>query len=915
MIPILFEKDETRFLSNGIGRLTDLTQIKVTEERNGVFELAMEYPSSGQYFDAIKNDRIIYARHSDATDCQPFRIYKITKPLDGIISVFARHISYDLNKEVVMPFTASSCAAAISDIPEHVIGGSAFDFWTDKAVTGEYVLDVPTSARAVLGGSEGSILDRYGTGEYEWDHFTVKLYLHRGSDSGVTIRYGKNLTDLEHTEDVDDVIAGVAPFWKGAVDGEDTVVTLPEGAVVLETTQDYVAIKPLDLSSDFQAKPSEEQLRATATSYLSNQAVLAAKDSLKVSFIQLWQTKEYENVAPLQRLRLCDTATVIHPKYGISASLKVIKTVYDPVLERYDSMELGNARSTLAKTLSTQASVIASVQKKADLAPTQSFMESAITAATDLITGGLGGHVVMKLNADRQPEEILIMDTDDIATAVNVLRMNQNGIGFSNNGYEGPYRTAWTLDGRFVADFITAGTLNANIIRAGTLTGGDGTNFWNLETGEMNISGDSLNIVAGDKVSLYVQGTVNDVIDDIEVGTRNYLRGTPKSYAPAAYRFIEIPLTEALEEDVTYTFQAWDLILDSNSTGTVLYWGGGNNRIYPASGQMKPNAKGYLKCTFTITAAQARHAQAANLWLQLYNYPNGHEGSNATIGKWMLEKSSIASDWKPAPEDTETEIADFTEAVNQSIQDIQDQLDGVIDTWYYDYTPTTSNYPANEWTTEELKQDHEGDLFLNTDTGVSYRWLKENGVWYWKEIPDTAAATALQMAREAKDTADNKRRVFIRVPYVPYDEGDIWFQGESGDILTCTTSKTAQQTYDRTDWSKLSKYDTYIDFQTPFTWNASGTIATFTAKVYRSNADVTDEFDATSFKWYLRNEDNVEETLITIGKTCTVNASDLGYGSTVIGEFTTYERTYLTTAEGIYLTTADGSRLISLEEL
>ena len=497
MNPILYENTEDSFLTNGLGRLTDALSCLVTEERNGKYELEMIYPATGIHFDSLQNGRILYARHSDGLDLQPFRIYKITKPLNGKVAVFAHHISYDLSKLTVMPFAAETCAEALAGIESFMVGASKFAFWTDKATQAHFEVTVPTAARSALGGKEGSVLDTFGGGEYEFDHFIVKLHAQRGTDSGVTIRYGKNMRDFTQELDAENVITGVAPYWQ-ATSEDKTVVTLPEGAVIAassasgvlteyywdensqiyrdengegyETEAETLGIVPLDLSNYFDEQPTVAQLRAAAVAYLrSSVAQLEESESIKVSFAHLWQTEEYKNVAPLQRLRLCDTANIYYPRYEVSVTAKVVRTVYNVLLERYDSMELGDARSTLAKTLNGQNLKIESVKKEVE-DNNASMMAAAIDHATQMITGGLGGHVILKQNADGEPEEILVMDTDDTATAVNVIRINRNGIAFSRNGYNGMYSTGWMIDGTFVADFITAGTLNANLIKAGTMS-------------------------------------------------------------------------------------------------------------------------------------------------------------------------------------------------------------------------------------------------------------------------------------------------------------------------------------------------------------------------------------------------------------------------------------------------------------
>ncbi len=352
MIPILYEKTETQFTNNGIGLLSDCIYCNVTEERNGIYECEFQYPQTGIHFDDITEGRIIACTHDEAGDLQAFDIYKSSKVIDGIVTFYARHISYRQNEIAVKPFTSQSCAGAIQALKTNSINTNPFSYWTDKAVDGEYKVEAIRGLRGLLGGEQGSLLDRYGTGEYEWDNFTTKLHLHRGKDTDVEIRYGKNLMDLTDESDFSDTYNGVAPYWIGtqmSEDGgeqEEISVTLPEWAIYSQNTtygsRDIVV--PLDLSGSFQEPPTAEQLRAKAESYLSDS--ILPNRNLKVDFIQLWQTEEYAAYAPLERCKLCDTVTVIHTALNISTRQKIIRVVWDVLMDRYAEMELGDTKST-----------------------------------------------------------------------------------------------------------------------------------------------------------------------------------------------------------------------------------------------------------------------------------------------------------------------------------------------------------------------------------------------------------------------------------------------------------------------------------------------------------------------------------------------------------------------------------------
>ena len=484
MIPILFSATESSFTTNGIGRMADAISCIITEARNGIFELSMQYPVSGIHYSDLEEDRILFAQPRPGANNQAFTIYKISRPLNGIVTVSARHISYQLNKVTVMPFTAGSCSAALTGLKTNSIGTNPFTFTTDKSVTATFSVTVPSSLRSLLGGTSGSILETYGTGEFEWDMYTVKLWLHRGSNNGVTIRYGKNLTGLTNETNVENVYTGIVPYYASM----DTVVVLPEGVIWGEHTTDYPNLMavPVDLTSKFDADtvPTVEQLRSAAQSYLASNDSWQISQSIKVNFVNLADTEEYKNVAVLQRVNLCDTVTVVHPELGVSATAKVIQVKYDVLNERYTEIELGDARTDLTQAI-MQAAGISEGQ-----IPNKSEMQAAIDHATSLITGGLGGHIVINRNANGEPEELLIMDTGDTSTAVNVWRWNLGGLGHSSTGYNGPFSdVAITQDGQIVADYITAGTLSANRVRAGLLTSTlNPDTYWDLDTGTFHMS-------------------------------------------------------------------------------------------------------------------------------------------------------------------------------------------------------------------------------------------------------------------------------------------------------------------------------------------------------------------------------------------------------------------------------------------
>ena len=670
MKPRLYPENETNFESNGLGPLSDALACTVEENRNGAFELSMEYPVTGVLFDELKHGSIIFAPPNDSSEPQPFRVYGKSTPLSGVVTVRAKHISYQLSHIPVSPFTAGSCAAALQGLKTNAVEPCPFDFWTDKETVATFTVKEPASARSLLGGVAGSVLDVYG-GEYEFDRYTVKLHKARGTDSGVVIAYGKNLVDIDQEESIENTITGVYPYYK---DTDGNVLELPEKVISSASAHNfpYPRTVPLDCSQEWQETPSVEQLRAYASAYVEKEGIGVPAVSLKVSFVPLWQTEEYKAIAPAERLNLCDIATVRFEKLGVNARAKVVQTVYDVLAGRYESVTLGEASTNLADTIVAQDKAI---NAKADT----SDLEAAAASASAWITGNKGGYVVLRRNADGQPYELLIMDKPTIEEATKVWRFNKSGLGYSSTGYNGTYGLAMTQDGQIVADYITTGTLSANLLRAGVLQDKTGKVF---------------------KL-------------DLDAGT-----------------------------------------LDANFTSLQV------------SG----------KTPEQIAAEQAKEAAAA------------------------AEKA--------AKEAAAADLKEYQAAVEKTVQDLQGQIDGNITTWFYPYAPTAENKPASDWTTETEREAHAGDLFYNTDqaSGKAYRWAIVGDVWQWLLLEDTDVAKALANAKTAQDTADGKRRTFISTPVPPYDVGDLWTQGDAGELLVCTNAKASGAAFAAGDWASAADY-------------------------------------------------------------------------------------------------------------
>ena len=487
MIPILYAKNASEFGNNGIGHLKDAISCKVTEERNGAYTLTLQYPIGGAWYESITEGSIIKAKANETSELQLFRVYKSSKPMKGVVTFYAEHISYDLKglPLALLSMTDTTAEAALNAGFAACLLPHRFTGRSDITTLNKINITKPRSLRNFCGGEAGSVLSVWG-GEFEFDNFTVWLHRHRGANNGVVIRYGKNLTDAKQERNISACYTHFCPYaikkteTRNAagevIESTEETITLPEGVIELINPENigHSRALPLDISDKFAdgEELNVENLRTHAEEYIESHKLGVPDVNITLSFMQIWHSPEYVESAGFERVALCDTVTVFFEDLGINAEAKVIKTEYDTLEERFSKLEVGDAKSNLTDTVSgikesiedTKKSLTES-EKAASLA-----LQSAIENATNRITGNSGGYVV--LYPANNPQEILVMDSDDKETATRVWRWNSSGLGYSKNGYNGTYGLAMTMDGAIVADFITAGTLKAINISGCTIEGG-----------------------------------------------------------------------------------------------------------------------------------------------------------------------------------------------------------------------------------------------------------------------------------------------------------------------------------------------------------------------------------------------------------------------------------------------------------
>lgn len=445
MIPILYESNETAFTNNGLGRLRDCISCVVTEERNSIYECDFQYPVSGVNYDIIKIGRIICVSHDSSTiarprrlsetltdeaediltdengaaftasrtifgtdyDVQPFDIVSFSKPIDGIVTFHCVHISYRQSYMTVTGSNINSLANALS-LLSSAEPTNPFTYQTDKPSLG-YLASangVPKSVRSMLGGVEGSILDAYG-GEFEFDKFNVILHSARGKARDFSIRYGVNMLNYEEELDSSGTYSSCVPYW---TDGTITIVgdrQISTGSTITGRGE----CVPLDVSDKFDGQPTKAQVEAMGRAVMSSTNPMLPSQTIHVEFVRL-QDMGYEDLEALYDCRLCDTISVVFPDYNTTGQFKIVKTVWDVLADRYESMELGDLSVTLAEALGIGS----------DSSRTSDAAEYVIDTVTESdISVPASTGVSVTIDASKNG-----------CTPVGILQMNKSG---SANGY------------------------------------------------------------------------------------------------------------------------------------------------------------------------------------------------------------------------------------------------------------------------------------------------------------------------------------------------------------------------------------------------------------------------------------------------------------------------------------------------
>lgn len=450
----IYLQNETDFTKNGLGFLTDILDAQVVEELNGDYYLNISYVLDGSLNEYLVQDNIIQCQVADGSK-QLFRIKRVVKTFTTI-EVYAQHIFYDLLNNMLLDTSPTNltCQSFGTWILSKTNFATDFTYYSDisDSASARYVRRNPIEA--IMGDIENSMLNIFG-GDIERDNFTIKQLAQRGNDNGIKLIFGKNIKDIKITTDSSNVITRILPL------GFDALM-LPEVYVDSPNIGNYLTprIAKVEFQNIKYDPESEEEGVYTniedaynalrnSTIQLFNDGVDLPQVNIKIDWLELSKTNEYANYQSIETLHLGDTVTA--NILGIDYETRVVKITYNVLTDSIDKFEIGSMQRNIT------TSVNLNTQRVEQISPT-SILQSAKDSATTQINTAMGGYIY------KTQTDLYIMDTNDPATATKIWRWNLNGLGYSDTGINGTYKTAMTQDGQIVADMITTGTMSADRI-------------------------------------------------------------------------------------------------------------------------------------------------------------------------------------------------------------------------------------------------------------------------------------------------------------------------------------------------------------------------------------------------------------------------------------------------------------------
>lgn len=466
-------------------------------------------------------------------------------------------------------------------------------------------------------------------------------------------------------------------------------------------------------------------------------------------------------------------------------------------------------------------------QVKKDVQNTKTEFEEAVENLNKTLENASGMYATEVTQPDGSTITY-IHDKPTVEESKNVIKITSEAIGISNDGGK-TYPYGLFLTGDLITRILYTVGINADYINSGSIIvkdkNGNITFYADTETGRVVINAESVTItgksvseIAGEKADEKVDNFVNNVYKSDQESVQKQIDGKVETWLQPTDPSVNwgetsetewsdidgSPIKDVSGNSILLTVESGkalhegDLWKNSDTNVEYRYQDGQwvemkvPDEVFD---EIDGKAQIFVETPYTPY-------RVGDLWF------DSDTSDIMTCTTTRLTGSFVSSDWEKRNKYTDdSELNSFVTAVyDPSIAKLQAQIDGQIETWYYDYEPSLQNEPAVNWTTTEERKQHEGDLFYWKSKGYAYRFLQDGAAWKWQLLQDADITKALAAAEKAQDTADHKRRVFVVTPQPPYDIGDLWVQGDGGDIMRCCVARSESASFSASDWEKASKY-------------------------------------------------------------------------------------------------------------
>lgn len=462
MKPVLYSPTDTDFTAGGIGILSDCKKCLVTEEANGSYTVELSFPINAKFSSQLEDHNYQIKCKPNATDdFHIFYIYNHYKDMaTGLLYVYGKSRTMKLGNRAVkkLEFERATCQEAMKCLEKSMDQSSDIRLFSDITRVGSTSIEVSNPLKCIKG-IEGSLNQIFG-GEMKHEPFKLSLLNRRGRDHVTTFRYRKNLTGLKVETNFDGLLTRIFPYADVQNNEGETerIFGNPVDSLNINKYDGEIYSEYVQFTED-QGVTDQKSLNEVSKKYFSsmNPNCDQPNISIELNIRKMEDTALAKRFKKFREVGLFDTFDIFHERFKINLTAQITKVIYDSLNERVESLEAGDTQYTFFE------------KQKQEISNTlkgytgKKYASDFIDVVTNIISGNDGGHVIWW--PKNRPTDLFFCDHPKLEEAKLVLRINKSGIGFSSKGWQGPFDTAWTLDGKFNANFIQTGLIKADIFQ------------------------------------------------------------------------------------------------------------------------------------------------------------------------------------------------------------------------------------------------------------------------------------------------------------------------------------------------------------------------------------------------------------------------------------------------------------------